>query len=196
MISSFIAAVNPNRWVEFRKPGIAIYLLSTVMRNLFSMLSTVFRTLSIVIVSFVALTFVGCGTVGKNINDVTDGNPQYLTKAEIIAIISGEVLRETPTHHGRIRHIRRYIYADGRTTAMTHSSATVIQKTFWGTWSVDDKGVIHYIYDLKYATQEGSAPGEFRSTGYYDYRVVKIGRNKYAYIKPNSEIVHKTFYVE
>jgi hypothetical protein len=149
---------------------------------------------------------VGCSAVGKNITDVVDGSPSYLTHAEIIDLVAGEVLRETPSNSlGRIKFLRRYMEADGRTVLKTYSDVGVIQKTFYGTWHVEDDGTLVTEYDIHHLTIPVSSSIESYNArksadGKRSVKVVKISgkysyHDKYANVRKNGAI-STVWYVE
>ena len=161
------------------------------------------QSLSLQAVVFITLTLVGCSPIGKDITDVAGPNPQYLTKAEIIELISGEVLREpsrgssASTVYADIIYIRRYIHEDGKTTAKTYSSPGIVQKSFWGTWTVDADGILSYTYDMDYTTRNAISAGFYhRGMRTTRYMIAKIGSSKYAYVVPETGRIHNYFKIE
>ncbi len=153
-----------------------------------------FRTVSVSIVLLLALTLIGCTTAGRNITDIAGSNPQYLTKAEVIDLINDEVLRETAG--GGWKYLRRYVYPDGRYTLEGYSDPGVIQKTFWGHWTVEDDGLIRFEHSVKYATIPVRKASAYSTTGKESTYIVKIGHSKYSYVDPITRKIHRSFYIE
>ena len=153
-----------------------------------------FRTVLLLVISLVALSLVGCGTVGKNITEVAGPNPKYLTKAEIIDLISGKVLHEK---NANAPLIRRYMKPSGATVAMMHSSRDVVQKTYYGTWSVTDDGQLITDYDLDHLTKDATynpdRPANYN--GRRAVRIVQLREGKYASVRADGPMAGQIYSV-